>query len=207
MYLSCRLVLPDENIVVAVAAAAWCSRCHSSCVHLLRWQDPAVGGFWSPFRLVGFSTCCTRRNLGVCHKTSVFKLNIATLLDLEHGQNQAWCGHPLPWSYWRAPVKGLTPKQVHQDTEATLQEGTTSYSMVKKWVGQFKSGRESGRESLVDDPRPGRLYNAQWCPILSIFPFSRSRRLETAYWLCLIICKRKIRNGYSFKFTVYSSIE
>ena len=39
------------------------------------------------------------------------------------------------------------------------------------------------------------------------FRFSRSRRLETANWLCLIICNRKIRNSYSFKLSVFSSIE
>ena len=57
-------------------------------------------------------------------------------------------------------LKGLTLKQVHQDTEATLVEDTPAYSMVKKWAGEF----ERGRESLEDDPRPGRLHNARLCP-------------------------------------------
>ena len=70
--------------------------------------------------------------------------------------------------------------------------------MVKKWAGEFKRGRES----LEDDPRPGRLHNA-WLWFCQVkFPFSRSRRLKTANWLRLIICNRKTRNGYSFKLAV-----
>ena len=84
-------------------------------------------------------------------------------------------------------VKGLTPKQVHQDMEATLGEDTPLNSMVQKWPGEFKRGRES----LEDAP----TRKTTQCLILSTFPFSRSRRLETANWLCLIICNRKTRNG------------
>ncbi|XP_040923305.1 chromobox protein homolog 1b isoform X1 [Toxotes jaculatrix] len=49
-------------------------------------------------------------------------------------------------------LKGLSPKEVHEDMVATLGEGAPSYSMVKKWAAEFKRGRES----LEDDPRPGR---------------------------------------------------
>ena len=73
--------------------------------------------------------------------------------------------------------KGLTPKQVHQDMEATLGEDTPSYSLVNKEAGVFKLGKEG----LEEDP-PFR--STTQCPILSIFQFSRSSRLETANWLC-----------------------
>ena len=50
-------------------------------------------------------------------------------------------------------LKGLTPKKVHEDMVATLGEDAPSYSTVKKWAAEFKRGRDS----LEDDPRPGRL--------------------------------------------------
>ncbi len=49
-------------------------------------------------------------------------------------------------------LKGLSPKEVHEDMVETLGEGAPSYSMVKKWAAEFKRGRES----LEDDPRSGR---------------------------------------------------
>ena len=52
--------------------------------------------------------------------------------------------HPLPWS------QGLNTKQVHQDMEDTFGEDTPSYSLVKKWAGEFKRGRDS----LEDAPPP-----------------------------------------------------
>ena len=44
-------------------------------------------------------------------------------------------------------LEGKTPKQVYQDMEATLGEDALSYSMVKKWVGKFKRGRESLKDN------------------------------------------------------------
>ena len=49
-------------------------------------------------------------------------------------------------------LKGLTPNEVHEDMVATLGEDAPSYTIVKKWAAEFKRGRES----LEDDPRPGR---------------------------------------------------
>lgn len=48
--------------------------------------------------------------------------------------------------------KGLPPKDIHQDMVSTLGESAPSYSSVKKWVAEFKRGRES----IKDDPRSGR---------------------------------------------------
>ena len=48
--------------------------------------------------------------------------------------------------------KGLTPKQIHEDMQETLGTSAASYAMIKKWVAEFKRGRES----IEDDPRNGR---------------------------------------------------
>ena len=39
--------------------------------------------------------------------------------------------------------KGLPPKQIHMDMVATLGVDAPSYSMVKNWGADFKSGRTS----------------------------------------------------------------
>ena len=57
-------------------------------------------------------------------------------------------------------LKGKTPKQVNQNMEATLGEDAPSNSMVKKWAGKFKRGRENMEDNY---PLPGRLHNALFC--------------------------------------------
>ena len=52
--------------------------------------------------------------------------------------------------------KGLTPNDIHNDMVATLGKDAPSYATVKRWVAEFKRGRQS----LEDDPRPGRLVTA-----------------------------------------------
>ena len=52
-------------------------------------------------------------------------------------------------------IKGLSPKEIHKDMQATLQDNAPSYTMVKKWSAEFKRGRKS----LEDDPRPRRPVN------------------------------------------------
>ena len=44
--------------------------------------------------------------------------------------------------------KGLTPKDIHNDMVATLGKDAPSYATVKRWVAEFKRGRQS----LEDDP-------------------------------------------------------
>ena len=48
--------------------------------------------------------------------------------------------------------RGLAPKAVHSDMVATLGKDSTAYATVKRWVAEFKRGRES----LEDDPCSGR---------------------------------------------------
>ena len=48
--------------------------------------------------------------------------------------------------------KGLTPKDIHDDMVATLGKDAPLYATVKRWVAEFKRGRQS----LEDGPRPGR---------------------------------------------------
>src|SRR6478609_6922193 len=48
--------------------------------------------------------------------------------------------------------KRLTPKKIHKDMQETLGTSAPSYSMIKKWVAEFKRGRES----IEVDPRNGR---------------------------------------------------
>ena len=52
--------------------------------------------------------------------------------------------------------KGLSPKDIHADMVATLGDGAPALSTVQKWAAEFKRGRES----LEDDPRPGRPVTA-----------------------------------------------
>ena len=47
--------------------------------------------------------------------------------------------------------KGLTPKDIHNDMVATLGKDAPSYATVKRWVAEFKIGRQS-----LEDDRPGR---------------------------------------------------
>ena len=48
--------------------------------------------------------------------------------------------------------KGLKPKDIDSDMVATLGKNAPSYATVKRWVAEFKCGRQS----LEDDPHPGR---------------------------------------------------
>ena len=48
--------------------------------------------------------------------------------------------------------KGMSPKEIHEDMVDTLGDDSPAYSTVKKWVAEFKRGRES----VEDDARSGR---------------------------------------------------
>ena len=52
----------------------------------------------------------------------------------------------------RAVIHYLGLKEIHEDMVVTWGEDAPSQSMVNKWTAEFKCGRES----LEDDPRPGR---------------------------------------------------
>ena len=43
-------------------------------------------------------------------------------------------------------LKGLTPKEIHENMVVTLWEDAPLQSMVKKWAAKFKRGRESLEE-------------------------------------------------------------
>ena len=47
--------------------------------------------------------------------------------------------------------KGLAHKAIHADIVATLGKDVISYATVKRWVAEFKRGKES----LEDDPHSG----------------------------------------------------
>ena len=49
-------------------------------------------------------------------------------------------------------LKGLTPKEIHENMVVTPGENVPSYSMVKRWDGEFRRGRDS----LGDDPRQSK---------------------------------------------------
>ena len=49
-------------------------------------------------------------------------------------------------------LKGLTPKEIHEDMVITLGEDVPSYTTVKKWDAEFIHGNDS----LEDDPRRRR---------------------------------------------------
>lgn len=49
-------------------------------------------------------------------------------------------------------LKGFTPKEIKEEMDGTLKEAAPSYSMIKRWVSEFKMGRTSTH----DEPRSGR---------------------------------------------------
>ncbi len=54
--------------------------------------------------------------------------------------------------FQRLHIEGLTPKEIHEDMAATLQDSAPSHSVVKKCAVDFKRGRGG----LEDEPRQGR---------------------------------------------------
>ena len=46
-------------------------------------------------------------------------------------------------------LNGIAPEDIHTDMVVTLGNDTPSYATVKRWVAEFKRGRQ-------DDARPGR---------------------------------------------------
>ena len=52
--------------------------------------------------------------------------------------------------------KGMFLKEIHEDFMETFGKESPSYSTVKKWVAEFKRGKES----VEDDGRSGRPKNA-----------------------------------------------
>ena len=49
-------------------------------------------------------------------------------------------------------IKGMPPKEIHEDLMKTLGNEFPSYRTVKKWAAEFKRGKES----VEDDGRSGR---------------------------------------------------
>jgi len=62
---------------------------------------------------------------------------------------------------YRAVIKffvkeGLTPNEIHSKLKKVYGDSSPSFSTIKKWAAEFKSGRIS----LEDDPRAGRPKSA-----------------------------------------------
>ena len=49
-------------------------------------------------------------------------------------------------------LKGMSSKEIHEDMIQTLGKDAPFYSMVKKWVAEFKKGKED----VTDESRAGR---------------------------------------------------
>ena len=49
-------------------------------------------------------------------------------------------------------IKGISPKEIHEDFMEILGKESPSYSTEKKWVAEFRRGRES----IEDDEWSGR---------------------------------------------------
>ncbi|XP_076068328.1 histone-lysine N-methyltransferase SETMAR-like [Oratosquilla oratoria] len=49
-------------------------------------------------------------------------------------------------------LKGMSPSEVHKDMVQTLGDDSPSYATVKRWVAEFKRGRDS----VKDEPKSGR---------------------------------------------------
>ena len=49
-------------------------------------------------------------------------------------------------------LKGKAPKDIHEELVMVLGNSALAYATVKKWAAIFKAERES----IKDDPRPGR---------------------------------------------------
>ena len=102
-------------------------------------------------------------------------------------------------------------KLVNQDMDATFGEDAPSNSMVTKCISKFKRGRKS----LEDNPPPGRPHNVRFCQFFFVclfcfsflFNFQGLEGKKPLIGYVLFICNRKTRHGYSFKLSVYSSIE
>ena len=53
-------------------------------------------------------------------------------------------------------LKGMTPAEIHKDMTDTLGDHAPSYATVKRWINEFKRGKDN----TEDEPRSGRPLTA-----------------------------------------------
>ena len=89
------------------------------------------------------------------------------------------------WLFERAVIqyllkKGPAPKDNHADMVATLGKDAPSYATVKRWVAEFRHGREVHQ----DDPHPER-------PVTVVTPETVSKVHD------MVICDRQVTDRYN----------
>ena len=84
-------------------------------------------------------------------------------------------------------LKGLTPKEIHEDMVVTLGENAPSYSLVKKWDAEFKRGRRplSEKPSHRHHTRLlPRFMTSSWQTLSWVSPRSASMQSSTTNFIC-----------------------
>ena len=141
----------------------YCPFLGRSCIYLYNGERIGVRGEFNKFAVRWMSVFNALVIWHMCRSTQLMNI-LKVWRQRQESQNQASCGHPLPWSQGK-------------NTQASLPGGHT-------WRGCpfVQHGKEVGWQNQTRQEEPGRQPPSRkiaQCLILSVFPFSRSKRLET----------------------------